>query len=188
MPDPVRRSAARVATLVAVPIFVVIAVGSLWLHGGFSGPPRPAASASPGPVATALVPLPVPTLPEASVGVCREVIAHLPTTVLGQARRLVTGPEQNAAYGQPPVVVACGVPALTVAPTESLVQISGVCWLSRADGTDATAWTTVDRVVPVRVTVPGAADGSAQVAAAFTTAIRDNDPVPADFPPNCNAG
>jgi Protein of unknown function (DUF3515) len=187
-PDPVRRSAARAATIVAVPVALLIAVGSLWAFGGFSafgGHATPAASStSAGPQPSSLVSLPTPTLPDPVLAVCREVIAKLPPTVLGAARRPVTGAEQNAAYGDPPFTVACGVPSLTVGATEILNQLSGVCWVARP-GTDTTVWTTVDRTVPVSVTVPGPSAGSGQAANAVSTAVGQNDPTVTPYPLGC---
>ena len=136
--------------------------------------------------ATSLVFLPVPTLPDAVVGVCRQVIAGLPETVLGSNRRPVSGPEQNAAYGDPPVTVACGVAAMTVASTDDVTQISGVCWLAKP-GSAATVWTTVDRSVPVAVTVPGPSGGSAQPVVSFVDSLKKNDPTAAHYPTGCTA-
>jgi hypothetical protein len=43
----------------------------------------------------------------------------------------------------------------------------------------------VDRSVPVSVTVPGPADGSAQSVVSFSDSIRTNDPTAAHFPSGC---
>jgi hypothetical protein len=132
------------------------------------------------------VSLPAPALAEDVVGVCRQVIAGLPETVLGAHRRPVSGPEQNAAYGDPPVTLACGVSAAAVALTDEVTQISGVCWIARP-GTANTVWTTVDRSVPVAVTVPGQSDGSGQPVVSFVDSIKANDPVAAHYPTGCTA-
>ncbi len=184
-PDPVRRRAARTATLVAVPVALVIAVVSLWIFGGFAVFSRPAAPASPTLQASSLVSLPAPPLTGTAVAVCREVIAKLPSSVLGSPRRPVTGPEQNAAYGDPPVTLACGVAAPRVTPTEDVTQLSGVCWVTRT-GDSSTIWTTVDRSVPISVGVPGPRAGSAQKVIGFSAPIKQNDPVAATFPSGCN--
>ena len=183
MADPVTRHAARIATLVALPLVAVIALGSVWIFGGFGGgdPPVPPATTS---AATSAVTLPAPSLAADVVGVCRDVVSALPGAVGPRQRRPVTGPEQNAAYGDPPVTLACGVPAHPVAPTEDLTQLSGVCWAT-VTAADRTEWTTVDRRVPVRVTVPGPAAGSAQIVIAFTPAISGHSPVAATVPTGC---
>jgi hypothetical protein len=183
-PDPVRRAAARTATLVALPLVLIIALGSLWIFGGFSIFSGPAAPPPPKPQVTSPVTLPIPALAPSAVGVCREVIAKLPATVVGSARRPVSGPEQNAAYGDPPITLACGAAPVTVAPTEDLIELNGVCWATRS-ATPATTYITVDRAVPVSVTVPGPSAGSAQTVVGFSDSIRTNDPTAAHFPTGC---
>jgi hypothetical protein len=90
---------------------------------------------------------------------CRALVAKLPNALRGLARRPVTtGTEQNAAYGDPPITVACGVAAATYPPTDAVFGLDAVCWhAARAAG--GAVWTTVDRQVPVRVTVPDAYQG-----------------------------
>lgn len=183
-PDPVRRSAARVATLVSVPVALLIAIGSLWVFGGFSLFSHPSSEPSARPQVTSLVTLPAPALAEPASGVCREVIAKLPASLAGSARRPVTGPEQNAAYGDPPVTVACGVAPVAVAATEDVIQLNGVCWVNRPAPSGGT-WFTVDRAVPVGVSVPGPTAGSAQRVIGLTGSIKANDPVAAHFPSGC---
>jgi hypothetical protein len=187
--DPVTRQAARVATLVALPLVAVVAAGSVWYFGARSGgSPAPSSGPSSGhrptATATATVTLPATALPEAAAQVCRQVVAALPATVGARARRPVTGGAQNAAWGDPPVTFACGAPAPSVAPAQDLTQLSGVCWATTVAG-DHTSWSTVDRQVPVQVTVPGPAAGSAQVTIAFSAAIDRNDPVAEHVPTGC---
>jgi hypothetical protein len=186
-PDPVRRSAALTATLVAGPLTLLIAVISLWIFGGFAvfSSPAPAASPSAKPQASTLVVLPTPSLSEDVAVVCRQVIAALPDTVLGGKRRPVDGPEQNAAYGDPPVTVACGVAAPTVGVTEDVAQLSGVCWIADTGAASITFFT-VDRSVPISVTVPGGPNGSAQSVIGFSAAIKAQDPIAAHYPPGCD--
>lgn len=172
MADEVSRSAAKTATLVAVPIALVVGVLAFWLLGGFGGGGgTPKASPTPQPSST--VHLAPRTLAEPATTVCRGFIAQLPGTVRGKTRRPVsTGPEQNAAYGQPPVTVACGVPAPTVSRTATVYVLSGVCYLPTKRA-GATVWTTVDRQVPIAVTVPGTG-GSGQWAAEFSDTIANS--------------
>ena len=179
--DPVRRSAARTATLVAVPLAIAVAVISLLTFGGFgTDPPVP-----PGPAATGPVTMTAPALPPEVVPVCRQIVADLPETVAGHARRPVTaGPEQNAAFGDPPITLACGAPAPTFPATDDVYTLSGVCWHA-VPGGDTTAWTTVDRAVPVTVTVPGPSDGSGQSVLPFSEAVGPNDPRLETFPSGC---
>ena len=98
---------------------------------------------------------------------------------------MTAGAEQNAAYGEPPITVACGVAPPTFAPTDELYPLSGVCFVSATtDG--GTVWTTVDRTVAVAVRVPGPAEGSAQSVIPFSAAIGANDPPLATPPANCS--
>jgi hypothetical protein len=171
--DPVRRSAARTATLVAVPVALAVGLALLWSFGAFSRPGT-------GPVEMA-----APALAEEATLVCRAVIADLPDTVTGDPRRPVTaGAEQNAAYGDPPLTLACGTGETTFPPTDLVYPLSGVCWHATT-AAESTVWTTVDRQVPVTVTVPGPQEGAAQKVIAFSEAVRSADPAVATVPTGC---
>jgi hypothetical protein len=183
MADRARRRAAVTATLVAVPVALAVALVSLLTYGGFSADPP--AAAPPTLAATTPVTMAAPDLPEAAVPVCQTVVSHLPESLAGLARRPVTaGAEQNAAYGDPPITVACGTSQPAVEPTADVITLSGVCWLA-APGTGSTAWTTIDRIVPVTVTVPGAAEGSAQSVVPFSPAVAAADPRTTTAPSGC---
>jgi hypothetical protein len=173
--DPVVRSAARTAVLVAVPLAVLagVAVFAL-LSGDRSEDPAPPASPSPtAVVATGPVAMPARELTERQELVCRALLARLPGQLDGQPQRPVTaGPEQNAAYGDPAVTLACGVPPVEVPPTADVLGMSGVCWYAVA-GPDGSVWTTLDREVPVRVRVPAGYDGPGQQVIEFTDPILE---------------
>jgi hypothetical protein len=174
--DPVRRSAARVATLVAVPVALVVGLVSLWSAGAFRAAP-----------ATTPVTMAAPALDPDATAICRAVVAKLPEAVREMARRPVTaGPEQNAAYGDPPLTLACGVAPAAVEPTAEVYPLSGVCWVAVAQpGDTGTVWTTVDRQVPVAVTVPGAREGSAQSVIPFAAAVGTANPRLTTPPTGC---
>lgn len=183
MADPTSRSAARLATLVALPIALVAGLLSLWKFGAFDGP------AAPGPTptvpATGPVSLPAPSLGAEPAAVCRAVIDHLPPDVNGAARRpVIAGANQNAAYGEPPITLACGAVQPSVAPLDSVYPLSGVCF-APVSGPSGTVWTTVDRQVPVAITVPGPAAGSAQSVIPFAVAIDAGDPPKSAVPAGC---
>ena len=64
-----------------------------------------------------------------------------------------------AAYGDPAVVIRCGVaPVSRPAGDTSEVLVASVKWYP-AERPDDVRWTTVDSPVPVEVTVPKAHDG-----------------------------
>lgn len=188
MTDPdlraLRLGAARTASLIAIPIALAIGALSLWRFGAFDGA-TPRASSTPPVQATGPVTMTAPTLAEDTAAVCRTVIAHLPDAVRDWNRRPVSaGQEQNAAYGEPALTVACGAPPASVDPTADVYPLGGVCFVA-APGSGGAIWTTVDRQVPVVVTVPGDADGSAQSVIVVAPAIASNDPVSANKPSGC---
>jgi hypothetical protein len=77
------------------------------------------------------------------------------------------------AWGEPPVVLRCGVPRppAFIATADTLV-ISGVSWFAERRGS-STAWTVVDRPVYVEVVAPAddASDPPARLSTAVTRAL-----------------
>jgi hypothetical protein len=188
MADPAHRSAARLATLIALPAALLVAFLSAWALGGLERarnvPTDPTVAASTAP-ATGPVPVPARGLAPDVAAVCRRVVAGLPATIAPGARRPVSGDvEYSAAYGDPPVVLRCGTAMPSVPSTAVLPGLNGVCWYAVAVG-GSTEWTTVDRTVPVTVVVPGPADGSAQSVIAFSNPIARADPPRPDPPSGC---
>lgn len=184
MADTDSRHAARTATLAAVPIALLAGVLAFWLLGGF-GRGTPSASPSATPRATGTVPVPALTLSTHAQTVCRGFIATLPLTIRGQRQRPVsTGAEQNAAYGAPPIVVRCGVPAVTVPKTATVYRLDDVCYLATRQAT-GTVWTTVDRTVPVAITVPTRRSSPGQWAAEFSDTIAGAVPSVDHAPTGC---
>jgi hypothetical protein len=166
MVDPVTRRAAGWAALVAAPIAVLTGLISFAVLVGAGGDgPDGAASATPSripasPRATGPVAMPAAALPGRAEVVCRALLARLPDGLRDAPRRPVSaGPEQNAAYGDPPLTVACGVAPARFPPTDTVYRLDAVCWHATADGT---VWTTVDRETAVRMTVPRAYDPPGQ--------------------------
>jgi hypothetical protein len=187
--DPVTRSAARLAVLVAVPVAVLAGVGVFGLLSGALDRDRDPdldPGAGPTPAATGPVEMAAPELTARAEVVCRGLLSQLPTDQLdGLGHRPVTaGPEQNAAYGDPPVTVACGVPPADHPPTAELLLISGVCWYP-AQAPDGTVWTTLDREVPVRVTVPDGYAGPGQRVVPVSAVIGETIRPAEDAPSGC---
>lgn len=187
--DPIRRSAARTATFVAVPVAVAVLLGSALAFGGLGS--EPAEPDATGTAATGPVTMSARDLPPDVAALCQAVIADLPDTAAGHARRPVTaGAEQNAAYGDPPITLECGTTLPTVGLTDEVLNIAspgetaGVCWYP-VNGENATVWTTVDRTVPVTITVPGPREAAAQAIAPFSAAVGDNLPLRDTFPTGC---
>jgi hypothetical protein len=112
---------------------------------------------------------------------CARVLGALPTALGGRSARPVTAaPDRVVAWGNPAVVLRCGVPAVTVPPdTNKQFEISGVRWLAAARGS-VVLFTTTDRTVPVEVTVPATtaanpADAIAELSPAIGKTIRVRD-------------
>ena len=188
--DPARASAARLATLIALPVALIVGVASLWSTGAL-GEREPDTAATSAPQATSAVRVPETSLSRTAEAVCRGLIAKLPETVRTAQRRPVEADtadvtEQAAAYGDPAIVLSCGAPA-AANPSGTYFGLSGVCWYAAQASADETVWTTVDRQVPVRVTVPAAYAQPGQWVINFSAPIAAADPPLADPPPGCVA-
>jgi hypothetical protein len=186
--DRTARSAALWATAIAVPVAVLAGV---LIFTQVIRPAEPAARPSPAattPVAVPAAPVAMaaPKLPARAAEVCLAVVSQLPTAVRGlPARKVTAGPEQNAAYGEPPITVACGVPAPVMCRTlldtagcvpldTELLGMNRVCWYGRP-GTASNVFTTMDREVPVQVTVPSSYQQPAQWANEFSDLVVETD-------------
>jgi len=197
MTDRPTLTPARVATLAALPIALIAGLLVFWLLGGFdagkpgggpdAGQPDGRAaspSATPRAQSSAPVAMPAPSLDQRRATVCRALLSQLPDAVRELRRRPVTaGPEQNAAYGDPAITLACGVPAVSVEPTAIVFNL-GPCWYAD-QRPDATVWTTVDREVPVRVTVPIGYAAPGQWVAAFSPPLVAAVPSAPTRPSGC---
>jgi Protein of unknown function (DUF3515) len=179
VPDPTTRSAARLAALIAVPVAVLAGLGTFAVLHEPETPPPPAA--------TSPVRMTARTLSEREEIVCRALLSQLPAEADGLSQRPVTeGPEQNAAYGDPPITIECGVPPADYRHTDQVWPWEGVCWHA-AELPDRTVWTTLDREVPVRVTVPIGYQGPFQHVISFSDTVADTIRSTAEAPTGCRA-
>jgi hypothetical protein len=180
---------ALIATAILVPVVVALVVlvnvrgGSGTDHSGHG----PAAIEGSTPSQREDLPtLPVdvpPVTPEAEAS-CPALMSTLPLELTGEPSRRVQSDSPYAyAWGDPPIVLVCGVdrPAGFVVGS-SPIQINGVQWYVDTSDPDTTVWTTVDRPVYVRITLPADVDSAPvteltpQVAAAL--AYREPTPGP----------
>jgi hypothetical protein len=142
----------------------------------------PAPSASSTPSASAGGPVtvtPPPSGPATATAVCRTLLGSLPTTLDGRPSRPVSAaPDRVVAWGEPPVVLRCGVPPVTVPPdTNKQFQINGVRWYAQTRG-KYVVFTTTDRTVPVEVAVPAnTAANPADVVATLSGPVGKTVPV-----------
>ena len=105
------------------------------------------------------VEVPAPT-PEADAG-CPALMAALPLDLTGEPARLVdSDTPYAAAWGEPAVVLVCGVPQPAgLVAGEGLLQIDQVTWYVE-QSEEATTWTAVDRAAYVQVTLPPDVDSA----------------------------
>jgi hypothetical protein len=157
MADPEIRRAARLAALIAVPAALVAGFVAFQILAPDDTPDgAPDDVTGTGAAATSPVDVPAPSLAARPGTVCRALLAKLPDRLGDLARRPVTaGSEQNAAYGDPAVTIACGVPGPTPPDGAQYLQINGVCWYAE-EGADAATWSLQEREVPLVVKVPKA--------------------------------
>lgn len=143
-----------IAAAIVVPVVIGLAV-VLNLAAPADGP-ADVAGPTAGPRAE-LPPLDVQT-PEVTAeadAACPGVMGGLPLILDdAQARPVRSASAYAAAWGDPPIVLRCGVtrPAGYVVGASTLV-INGVDWYAEP-GQAQTVWTTVDRGIYVEVTVP----------------------------------
>jgi hypothetical protein len=187
--DRTTRQAALIATLVALPVTLVVAgVAFARLDPDEPEPqarPSASATASPRPQPSTPVEMAAPALAERPATVCRALLSQLPTTLRDLAQRPVTaGAEQNAAYGEPALTVACGGTEESFPPTDDVWLVNRVCWHS-VEQSGATVLSTVDREVPVRVTVPRAYEQPLQWVAPISETVVATVPSGGDVPPGC---
>lgn len=160
-----------IATAIAAPVTVLLAF--LLTAGHTDRPAAPTPSAS-GSVLPAVSP-PAPPKPDAATqAACVKVFAGLPVR-LGQLppRRTDTDSSFVAAWGNPAVVLRCGVaePAVFGTPDAAqLVEVNSVLWQPDPQR-DRTVYTTVDRSVYIEVTVPANVDQPLPLLAAAVSAL-----------------
>jgi hypothetical protein len=112
---------------------------------------------------------------------CTGLLGALPATVDGQQRREVEpAGAQAAAWGDPAIVLRCGVPeppALT--PSSPCAEVNGVGWFAE-QREDGYRFTTIGRAANVSVQVPyeyePAADTLVDVASAVRRHVPEREP------------
>lgn len=175
---------AIVVTAVVLPLVVVLLVLVRVLGGEDTGTGTgddavADVGGTPTPGRADLPPLPVevpPVTPQADAS-CPALMAQLPLELAGEQSRPVVSDSPFAyAWGEPPVVLVCGVdrPA-ALERTSPLIQISGVNWLVDTTDPDRIVWTAVDRPVYVQVTV--SADTDSAPVTALGPVINDTLPL-----------
>jgi hypothetical protein len=118
------------------------------------------------------VDVPAPSVEPDTRRDCAALVAALPDRLDRAVRRPVRPEQENvAAWGSPPVVLRCGVPAPRVPPDAQVLEIDGVAWVT-LPGSGGTFWTTVERDPRVEVEIPDAYDPAATVLVDLAVALR----------------
>jgi len=141
-------------------------------------------SGTPSPEREDLPPLAVdvpPVTAEADAA-CPALMSALPLELAGEKSRPVTSNSPFAyAWGDPPVVLICGVdrPAGFVA-TSGLIQIDAVLWYVDDSDPDTVVWTAVDRSVYVQLSIPSSLDSASatELSDVIATALPAQQPQP----------
>lgn len=185
--DRTVRGAALLATAIALPITLLVAVlafTKLAPDDTRAAAPSPSASSARA-QSSAPVEMAAPALAERPATVCRALLSQLPQSIRDLAQRPVTaGPEQNAAYGDPALTVACGGTEPTIPATDEVWMVNRVCW-HPVEETDVTVLTTVDRETPVTLRVPRSYPQPLQWAAPISSAIVASVPSGGAVPAGC---
>lgn len=126
----------------------------------------------------------VPAVTPAAEEHCPAVMGTLPLELAGEQSRPVESDSPFAyAWGEPPVVLVCGVdrPAGWVV-SAAAIQINGVQWYVDTSDRDTTVWTTVDRPVYVEIRLPATVDSAPVTAltAALAQALPYQEPTPGE--------
>jgi hypothetical protein len=113
---------------------------------------------------------PVAELAAHEIGICRAVTRALPESLAQGVRRRRTEPDEGttAAWGEPAIVLRCGVEA--GAARDDLYEFDGVQWAMHDTGATRT-WRTRDRAVEVEVVVPDHYDGQAELLGSLAKAL-----------------
>jgi hypothetical protein len=140
---------------VAVPVTVVLIllVNRAALQARQSPTPSPTVSASA--AALPAVRVAAPPASASAARSCPAFLAAVPLTLDDLAARPVDSSSPYvAAWGEPPVLLRCGVPRprAFVVGVETIV-VNGVAWYPEPHGR-TTVWTAVDRPVYIEATVP----------------------------------
>jgi hypothetical protein len=127
--------------------------------------------------ATSVVVSPVPSAAPAVQDVCRRLVAALPNKVDDLRRRHVSPDDgTTAAWGNPPVVLRCGVgrPA-ALTPTSVLAGVNGIYWFIEEQPA-VRIWTTTALRANVEMRIPAHHDPPQGPLVDIAAAITATDP------------
>jgi hypothetical protein len=106
---------------------------------------------------------------------CKALLADTPRTVADQDALEVTD-RIAAAWGDPPIVLRCGVEdPEALKPTSQCFDVNDVGWLAESTA-DGYLFTTIGRAFNVSVEVPKAYDPAADALADLAATVKKHDP------------
>jgi hypothetical protein len=110
---------------------------------------------------------------------CSALLQALPTTLMGQVSRPVSPDDSMAAaWGDPAIVLRCGVPPPpSLKPTSRCDVVDGVGWFSRQDEVHDWIFTTIGRTTNVELRVPSDYTPAADALVDVAGAVKDELPV-----------
>ena len=114
----------------------------------------------------------------AALVACRALVETLPELVAGQRGRAVEPASALAgAWGDPPIVLRCGVAKPTwLGPSSRCDVVNAVGWFSRATS-DGYVFTTIGRSAYVEVVVPDVYEPAANALVDLASAVKTSVPV-----------
>ncbi len=106
---------------------------------------------------------------------CDPFLASLPVIIADQRlRETVPTDASTAAWGDPPIVVGCGVDVpTTFGPSSAVIEVEAITWFPEPL-TNGTLFTTVDRSPRIQVTVPRDFTPEVNVLVDLAASIRDH--------------
>lgn len=109
-----------------------------------------------------VLPVQVPPVTPETDAACPGLMKTLPLELSGNPSRRVKSDTPYAyAWGDPPIVLICGVDRPAGFVTDSaLIQINGVSFYVDTSDPDTTVWTAVDRPVYVQISLPASVDSA----------------------------
>jgi hypothetical protein len=121
---------------------------------------------------------PVPSAVPAVRDICRRLVAALPSKVDDLHRRRVSPDDATtAAWGDPPVLLRCGVARPTgITMTSMLAGVNGIYWFIDQRDPDVRVWTTTQLRANVEVRIPTEHDPPQGPLVDIAAAITATDP------------
>lgn len=184
------RSPFWIATAVAIPVMILAGYGVY--QGLASSTSLPEEDETPVDDSPVSVEMPVIGDDETAV-ICRALLAQSPDEVVDhEARGIEPAGDEDAdgisevaaAWGDPALVMRCGVDEVEVADTDVVYQWGETCWAVE-EGDDADVWTSLDRQVPVEVMVPAAYEQSGELVSVLSPVVGEAVPASDEAPSGC---